>query len=183
VRFNNEGSIPSLEICSEDMWIPLQSDFQSSSEGSVIRELKGSPLEATGIILTWEAVRSTSSTVVGYNITCSSENMDVTLRVRGGSEAATLTRLAPLTSYHCCVVATLDQSIFNLVTLTSRECVSVSLGEAILVGAAASESGLSTVTIALGALVGLLIVVTIVVAVSCIFVMLSKRKYQVTHPR
>ena len=108
-------------------------------------------------------------------------HVPVILRVRGGSEAATITRLPPSMDYRCCVVANLDRTIFDLVTLTSSKCVSISPGESTI---SSSEEGLSTVTTALGGLVGVLIFVIIVVAVSCVYIMLSKRKYrQVTHPR
>lgn len=183
VRFNDGGVTPRLEICSEDTWISLGSNFQSSIEESVISDLSGTAVEASGIALRWEVRSPMQHAIISYDITCSSESLDTTLQTSGGSEAATFTRLAPSTDYRCCIVANLDQSIFNLVMLTSTECVSVSLEEGVADRAAASQSGLSTVTIALGVLVGLLILVTLVVAVSCVYVMLSKRKCQITHPR
>lgn len=183
MRFSNGGATPTLEICTQDTWITLESDFQISSGGSVISELNGAALGSTGIALRWDTQGATDVAVASYEITCSSDSNDITLSVSGGSEAATFTHLAPSTDYRCCVVAHQDRSIFDLVTLTSpAECVSVQLGGSTSTAEAAASQSRQAVTFALGGLVGLLVIAVLVVAVSCICVMLSKRR-QVTHPR
>lgn len=180
MRFNAEGSTPTLRICRDDRWIDLGSGFLISNEESVILELQGRGMGQDGIVLSWEKAQAVS--ITSYDITCSSGNLDNTVHLNGGSEAAVLTRLAPSTDYQCCVTAHLNVRVFNLAMYTSTECVAVTTGPR-TGGLAAPESGFSTVTYALGGLVGLLILGIVVVAVGCVCVVLSKRKYQVTHPR
>lgn len=169
-----------LEICRDDNWIVIEANFQVSTEQSVVQNLRGMQLGSNSISLSWEAQGTNS--ITGYDVTCSNDPITNIFHENNGRiEAAILLNISP-GNYQCCAVAHLGTSLFGLAESTSTECVSVSVvnvgGENL-----GPVSGLSTVTYALAGLTALLLLVTIAIAVGCILVVLSKRKYQVTHPR
>ena len=185
-RLNEATRPPTLDLCSSDTWLPLEGNYQSPSSQDLIRNLRGIQMGVNAVSLTWNAQDSDS--IARYDVTCSSERQSSTSHNDNGRiEAAILTDIAP-GSYQCCVRAYLDVALFGLVDMTSTECVGVSVNSAGVSGGAVGGSGgvagLSTVTYALAGLVGLLLVVTIVIAVGCVCIVLSKRRHQlVTHPR
>lgn len=178
-----EEDVPRIEICVSDTWVSLQeSSLRTSKETSVIGTLEGAALESSGIALRWDNTAQDVS-ISEYDITCSGDDFASSLRVGGGFEAAVLSGLVPDTDYQCCVEASLDAAIFDLVEVVSTECVSVRTGALTGSQTSAGVAGLSIVTYGLGGLVGLLIVALVVVALSCVCIMLSKRKHQVRYVR
>lgn len=100
----------------------------------------------------------------------------------GTSEAAAVT-IVSSGNYECCVEARLSSKLLSLAEFSSTECTSINVRQVGVVGGSSGQStDLTTVIYALAGMVGLLLLVTIVLTVGCVCV-LSRRKYQVTHPR
>ena len=199
MRLNTDSQVPSLEICSEDRWLSLNSTLHISNEdSSAIRNLEGRPAASYFISLSWEPLDS----IARYEAVCSSSQLTSTVGVDGASTSTTVAVIPVEDAYRCCVTAYRSRTLFSLVEFTSTECVSVILDRNIsselpvdpseppanpaLTFPAESSGGQQldpVVTYALGGLSGLLIITVVLVAVGCFCVMPSKRKDQITYPK
>ena len=178
MRFIDED-VPKIEICVDDTWVSLEeSNLKTSEDTSVIGNLEATVLESSGVALRWDNIAQDVA-ITEYDVTCSADDFASVRHVDGSFEATVLSGLVPATDYQCCVEAHLDTTIFNLVEAISTECTTVRTGEP--TGSQTTPAGLSVVTYGMGGLVGLLIVALIVVAMSCVCIMLSKRKHRVRY--
>ena len=178
------SQITSLEICSNDRWLRVNSTLEiRTDESSVIRNLEGTSLEPNFITLHWEALES----VMRYEVKCASSHITSTMSVDGRLSSATVAVL-PFAgfqdAYRCCLTAYKNRTLFGLVDFTSTDCLTVNIVSAPSAGTINGGQQLDpAVTYALGGLSGLLIVAIVLVAVGCFCVVLSKRKDQITHPK
>ena len=180
IRLNTDptSQVTTLEVCSEDRWISVNSTLQiSNDDDRVISNLEGTQTSLNVISLRWDSVDS----IARYEAECSNSQLTSTLQVDGRSTSVILTVLSSSGDYSCCLTAYKERTLFNLVEFTSTECVSVA---ALPRSTSEAQQQLDpAVTYALGGLSGLLIVAIVLVAVGCFCVVISKRKDQITHPQ
>ena len=178
-RIVENSQPPSIEVCQDDQWIRLNSDYHINSETAIVRDLVGTQVMPNSVSLSWQVSNANLGDITGYEVTCSSgSGTSSTIRVAGTSVRAILASLPSLT-YRCCVTATLNRNLFNLAHYISSECTDVTLrGSSSTSSSSRPIEGLSTVTIALGSLVGVLLVCIVVLMVGCIVVVLSRRRPQ-----
>lgn len=179
-RIVENSQPPSIEVCRDDQWIRLNSDYHINSGIAIVRDLVGTQVTPNSVSLSWQVSNANSGDITGYEVTCSSSSgTSSTIRVAGTSVRAILASLPSSLTYRCCVTATLNRNLFNLAHYTSSECTDVTLrGSSSTSSSSRPIEGLSTVTIALGSLVGVLLVCIVVLMVGCIVVVLSRRRPQ-----
>ena len=122
LNINSLNRVTTLEICSEDRWISVDSTLRiSDEENPVINDFQGNQTASNTITLLWESLGSTAR----YEAVCSNGHLTSTLQISGSSTSAMLTVLPSSEDYSCCLTAYKQRTLFNLVEFTRTECVSV----------------------------------------------------------
>jgi len=168
-------SAQTLEICSQNTWISVESTVRVQASENVIENLaviaSGSLVE-----MSWSADTSAVST---FDVSCFNSKNSFTAHVPSSDNSAILSLTLESSAYQCCVTALLHRQLEDVATFFDRECKQLSsVGS--LSQSASSQS--SYLTYSLIGLIVILIVCIISVAMGCICVLISKRNYQRNHP-
>ena len=124
--------------------------------------------------------------IIGYNVTCSTDEVTSIIQVERNDLRGTVPSLTPDTQYRCCVKVYLDGNLYNMVEIINTECMTATTSQQEVVdlpiGTQKAALENSTVAYSLIGLVGLLMVAIVVVSVVCVCIIISRR-HQLTHPR
>ena len=171
LRTNSE----TLEICSQNTWIPVESTAAVQTSENVVENLV---VIASGSLVqvSWTADASSVST---YDVSCSNSKSSFIAHAPSSAKSATLSLTLESSAYECCITAHLPRKLENFATFYDRQCKQLpSVGS--LSQPVSNQS--SYLTFSLIGLIVVLVICTVSVAVGCICVLVSKRNYQKSHP-